>query len=229
MHAIASNTPDTHDNRQTPLGYTCLMYRLVGSGYSIGHDRDVCKFQPGSCQPLLIDRAESLGRDYYVTGKTALNVVARHLLATADSSFTSFAKITLSARNNRRDDHRLIQPVASTITCSNYAATDFMSQSERQLRIGPYAIVVKTQIGMAHSASGNLDNHLILTGLSDKILSGQRLIYIIHHPTVSSYGHSNFSCELILEPSFFRTFKCCLICKLKERFTQALRHGTGPP
>ncbi len=131
-----------------------------------------------------------------MTGKTSLDIVARHFLASANGPFPAQAEITLTTRYHSRNDYRLAQPVIRAGTGSNHASAYFVPQRQRQFRVGSHAVVVEAEVGVANAATTpcNLDHDFTLPGFRDKLVTGQRLLYSVHHPAICIDRHKFFSC-----------------------------------
>ena len=97
--------------------------------------------------------------------ETSVAIIPRHELLAADGGPPSPASRTYAARNYRRDNHRLSQPICHFFTDRNNASGNFVSKNERKSVPGEHAICRKSDIRVAHATPGNLNYDFVCSRL----------------------------------------------------------------
>ena len=132
-------------------------YGVVSASATIETSASV---RPALASRALVDLAEPAARHDDVRGEAAVDVVARHLLRAADRRKTALAEVAFAARQHGRDDHRLADPALGAGAGRDDAAADLVAERERQRMVGPHAVVVVAEVGVADAAAGDRDDDL---------------------------------------------------------------------
>ena len=184
LHRVAAYPAHADDDGDIAGLDFCLHRGLVRGGHRVGHDRDVGKLKPCRGKALLVDRAKGLRRNDDVGGEAAVDIVARHLLRAADGAVAGEAEVAFAAGDDRRNQHRLADPLAGPLARRDHAAADLVSQRERSGVVEADAAVIETKVGVADAAAGDLDDDFSRARRRGKFTLLHRLTYGGHGPAI---------------------------------------------
>ena len=111
-------------------------------------------------QPPGVYGAKPLRGYIDVGGETTVNVVAGHLLCAADIAQTTITEIALSAGYDCGDHHRLSHGYPRPFRGGHHVTADLVSQGQGQRLFGAYAVIQKSQVGVADAAASHLHGYL---------------------------------------------------------------------
>ena len=89
--------------------------------------------------------------------EAALNVVARHFLVRADRALAAAASIAVAARDDRRNNNRVISIVESICAGIDNMTADLVPERKRQCMLGAYTIIILAKVRVADAAASDFD------------------------------------------------------------------------
>ncbi len=201
LHGIAADAAGADDDGERPGPDARAPHRLIGRGQRIGDDGNIGETETGGLEPRLVHRTQTARRHDDVAGEAALDVVARHLLMTADGAAAAPAEIALAAGQHRRHDDALAAPGFGASARRDHPAAHLMTEREGQRVVEADAVIVVAEIGVADTAPRHLDGGLA-RGKRPRIeaRAHQRRVDPCHHPAVAVGLHGSLpSCPAVLD------------------------------
>ena len=190
LHAVAADTARADDDREAAGPNARATHRLERRGERVGDHRHLGEREAGRGETLLVDRAQAARGDDDVRGEATLDVVAGHLLRTADRREAALAQVAFAAGQYRGHDHGASDPVFRALARGHDAAGDLVAERQRQRRVGAHAVVVVAEVGVAHAAAGNLDGDFARAGRRVERRADERCAGGGHEPAVGGDGHA---------------------------------------
>jgi hypothetical protein len=199
LHAVAADAAGADHHREAARRHARAAHRLIRRGERVGHDRDLGQFQPGAFEPPRKDFAQAASRHHDVRGEAALDVVAGHFLRAADGGEAAAAQVAFAAGQHRRDNHGLAQPALGALARTDDAAADFVTERQRQRLVGAHAVVQVPEVGVAHSATRDGDDHLPCLGGGLEALAHHGCVGCGHQPAVCIDAHGGRAFQTVEE------------------------------